>query len=254
MKRTLLYSVAAVLALTARAATAGDCNGGDCASCSKHCKCISGEYCPDCSCPCDHCHEPFVPTLFGDAHAQKLIEQLCQGDCCARIKAAHKLGCRLHVDFCKSHDVVPALIKALFCDTCWEVRREAALALGFQMARVPEAVAALYIASKLDHHVMVRDGAVLALDMVTVCRLDCFKGVYAAADRIIPRIRKNYDPTNCKCVPELVAFCGQVSAPIAAEPSVEPKTEKIPAPKEEANEKIPAPKDEGKDKGELKDN
>jgi HEAT repeats len=254
MMRTLLYSLAALLALTARAAYAGDCDGGcgGCASghCNKHCSCITGEYCPDCSCPCDHCH---LPSLCGDAHAQKLADELLHGhDCCARKHAAHKLGCCLHVDFCKSPEAVSALIQALFCDTCWEVRREAALALGFQFWHTPEAVAALYIASRLDHHVMVRDGAAMALDMVTTCRYGCFKDVYTAADKIIPRIRKNYDPTHCKCVPELVAFCGNIGAAPAVMSSspAEIKGEKIPAPKEEEKgEKVPAPKEEKKDDG-----
>jgi hypothetical protein len=256
MMRTSLYSVAAALLVSAApAAYASDCDGGcggGCASghCEKHCHCMTGEYCPDCGCPCDHhCHEPFLPTVFGDGHAQKLVEDLLHGqDCCVRGKAACKLGCRVHADFCKSPEIVTALIQALFCDTCWEVRRKAALALGFQFASLPEVVAALYIAQRLDHHVMVRDGAAMALDMVTVCRYDCFKDVYKAADKIIPRIRKDYDPTNCKCVPELVAFCSQchsgMPAPTMAPPG-EAKGERIPAPKEEEKgEKIPAPKEE----------
>jgi len=260
MMRTLLYSVAALLALGAPTAYAGDCDGGcgggdfgGCASghCNKKCHCMTGEYCPDCSCPCDHCR---LPAL---GHPDKLISELLDGgDCCKRIHAAKKLGCQLHADFCKCPEVLSALIRALFCDTCWEVRREAALAIAGQGAYTAEAVVALYIANKLDHHVMVRDGAALALDRLTVCRFDCFKEAFKAADKIIPRIRKDYDPTNCKCVPELVAFCGQCHTGMAATtmgpPTVEPKGEKIPAPKEEEKgEKVPAPKEEKK--GDVKD-
>jgi hypothetical protein len=252
MKQMMIYTAAAVLMLSAQAVYAGDCEGGSCSSCASghcnhKCSCMEGEYCPKCTCPCDHCR---LPSLCGPGHCQCLIDELLTGpDCCARIKAAKKLGCQLHADFCKCPELLPALIKALFCDTCWEVRRAAALAIAHQGAYTCEGVVAVYIASKLDHHYMVRDGATLALDQLTLCRYACFKDAFKAADRVIPRIRKDYDPTNCKCVPALVAFCSQCNSGASEMPMVEPgkglpKGEAIPAPKEEAKDK---------DKGDVKE-
>lgn len=236
MKRILILTAALVSLTATQAWAAGLCCGNKCSCITPPCP-----SCPDCSCPCDKCR---MPAIYGSEHTQKLIDTLCNGDCCERIHAAKKLGHPMHADFCKCPEVLNALIKAMQCDTCWEVRREAALALAHQKARVPQAVVALYIASKLDHHYMVRDGAITALDIMLVCRRECFKDDFAAADKLIVKIRKDYDPTNCKCVPMLADFCAQCGsgapvvasgpAPVLVTPM--PKGESIPAPKEEAKE------------------
>src|SRR5262249_41105510 len=117
MKRMMFLSAAAVV-LSASAVWAGGLGLG--------CHCIQPpcEDCPDCS---DGCCKHFrMPCLCGPEHAQCLIEKLCSGDCHERVKAARKLGCRLHADACACPDVINALVKALMCDTCWEVRQAAA--------------------------------------------------------------------------------------------------------------------------------
>ncbi|MBY0522837.1 MAG: HEAT repeat domain-containing protein [Gemmataceae bacterium] len=166
MKR-LLWLSAALLALFA----AQDAGAAGCCTDKCHCTTPPPADCPDCSEACDKCR---IGSPFGAEHARKLTDQLCDGNCCERVKAVKKLGCRLHADICKCPDVLHAIIHALQCDTCWEVRREAALALMHQNARVPQAVVALYIASKIDRHYMVRDGALMALDVLLVCRRDCY--------------------------------------------------------------------------------
>src|SRR5262249_22583575 len=140
--------------------------------CKDRCKCIEPPEppCPDCSDPCCKWR---CPTLFGSDHAYCLIDQLCNGNCCERIKAAKKLGCQLHADFCRDPEVLVALVKALLCDTCWEVRATAAWAITHQKGRTEGAVLALYLSSKIDPHYMVRDASADALDVLLVCRREC---------------------------------------------------------------------------------
>jgi hypothetical protein len=128
--------------------------------------------------------------LSSCAHVQKLIDKLHSDCCCDRIKAAQKLGCRLHADICCQPEVVDALVGALLSDTCWEVRKAAAWALAYQNARVDEAVAALYIASKWDTHFLVRDAANDSLGIVIVCRRTCYKDLLAKIDDVVKELRK----------------------------------------------------------------
>ncbi len=225
MKHLLGMGAAALLALVAASHSwAAGC-------CKDKCHCITPPPadCPDCSDPC--CHKCRIGCPFGAEHTQKLKDQLCDGNCCERVKAVKKLGCCLHADICKCPDVVSAIVHALQCDTCWEVRREAALALMHQNARVPHAVVALYIASRIDRHYMVRDGALMALDVLLVCRRDCYKDIFLAADRLILRVRKDYDPTNGKCVDLLLDFCAGAGTTVAVQ-AVQPPAELVPAPKD----------------------
>jgi hypothetical protein len=143
---------------------------------------------PDCPCPCEgRCHL----TLFGPEHAQKYIDVLkdCNTDCCERIKAAKKLGCRLHADFCEDPCVLEVLIDVLLFDPCWEVRYYAAWAIWGQRANTHQALLALYIASKMDPHYLVRVKAAEALDLLTLCRACCYKDLYEYADRLIKELR-----------------------------------------------------------------
>jgi hypothetical protein len=132
--------------------------------------------------------------------AHRLIDQLAHGACCARIKAAKKLGCRLHADFCCAPEVLAALARALQCDSCWEVRRAAAWSIAMQDARVPVGVLALYVASKLDPHYLVRDKATEALGILLLCRESCFKTLLANADELVKRLRGKYRPGVSSCV------------------------------------------------------
>src|SRR5207249_5284429 len=114
--------------------------------------------------------------------------------CCDRIRAAEKLGSRLHADFCCDPEVLSALVRALHCDACWEVRKTAAWSIARQKARTEEGVLALYLASKLDPHFLVRDAATDALGILLVCRRACFKDVFGHGDEMIKTLRGHYKP------------------------------------------------------------
>src|SRR5438270_6227392 len=106
MKRSFGLAAALLLAWSASAGAWFFC-------CNKGIHCIEPPPPPevDCGNRCDkhHCHCP----QWKSAHAHQLLEDLCHGDCCCeRIKAAKKLGCRLHADFCCDCDILPGLVTA----------------------------------------------------------------------------------------------------------------------------------------------
>ncbi len=246
MKRLWFTAAAAVLALSAASAWAG----GLCCG-SGRCHCIEP---PDQHENC--CESRFhwrMPSLCCEEHARKLIEQLeGGGECCERIHAAKALGNRLHADACACPDVLNALVKALTCDTCWEVRRAAAWSIAMQDERTPMAVAALYIASKADRHFLVRDRATDGLAILIRCRTSCYKDLFRAADVLIGRIRADYDPTNGTCINLVLGFVEQADGNVIVAPKAEPiGASKMPEPigPPKADEK----KDEEKKDGVKKD-
>ncbi len=229
MKLSLTLSALALLAVTA--VVRGD-EGGGCSTC-KGPRCNTPEpFCPDCSGPCEH--RLNLAILGGGEHVQKLLDQLCTGCCCERIHAAKKLGSRLHADVCCNPEVATALVKALQCDTCWEVRKAAAWALAYQGARTRMGVLGLYLASKLDPHWMVRQAATEALDVMLVCRRDCYKDLFAAGDALARKLAGKYKPTGGSCV-ELTEECLALAGESAIPPQVmaAPTVETVPAPKAE---------------------
>jgi hypothetical protein len=133
-----------------------------------------------------------------------LIEELHGDTCCDRISAARKLGHRLHADFCANPEVLSALINALQCDPCFEVREAAAWSIMKQNARTEQGVLALYISSKLDPHNLVRARAAEALDILLVGgKKACFKGVFESGDELIKSLKKSgYKPgtENCQII------------------------------------------------------
>jgi hypothetical protein len=179
MRRILPLALLGLLALAARG-WAGCPLGG----CCPDCKPIPCPECPDCGCPCEH----RLHLVLFDQSAENIATLRsigctgtaptcgecggcdCGSNCCERIKAAEKLGSRFHADFCCNPEVLTALIGALECDPCWEVRKAAAWAIFTQDARTEDGVLALYVASKADNHYMVRARAAEALDILTVCR------------------------------------------------------------------------------------
>lgn len=191
MKRLFASALAALLALSASAYAGHLC-------CNVHCIEPPPPSCPDCGCPCDH---GLHLCLGSGAHAQKLIDELCHAECCCdRIKAAHKLGSRLHADFCCCPEVLNTLVGALQCDTCWEVRRAAAWGIAMQNARTDQGVLALYVASKMDPHYLVRDRAAEALSILILCRGDCYKDLFKGGDDLIKYLKKNgYKPGSDTC-------------------------------------------------------
>lgn len=201
MKRLFILTAVASLGLAASAW------GGwfDCCNRGIHCMCPE-PYCPDCSCPCERRPQLLLLPGSGERAHDYIHDLMCCRCCCDRIRAAQQLGHPHCVDFCCSPEIVPALVHALQCDTCWEVRRAAAWSLARQDARIPEAVLALYLASKLDHHYMVRARAEEALDVMLVCRRACFKDLFAGADALIPAIREFYNPTKGQCIDVLSIY------------------------------------------------
>src|SRR5437763_1717307 len=205
MKRAFLLSAVALLGLTMSAWA-----GGLLCHCCATCKEIPPPDCPNCGCACDH--GLHMCCAFRTRHAEKLIEKLCSDCCCDRIKAAEKLGNRLHADYCCDPEVLSALIRALQNDSCWEVRRAAAWSILSQQARTEDAVLALYLASRLDRHYLVRDRAAEALDILLVCRRDCFKDLFARADVLVVELRKAgaYRPGTHDFTVALQSACGGV--------------------------------------------
>jgi hypothetical protein len=222
------------LSLVALLAAAGAANAGlPCLGCQTDCRPIPCQDCPDCnSCPCDH---RLPVTLFGPCHAQKFIEELGTGDCCERIKAVKKLGCRLHADFCSDPCVLTALLNALHCDPCYEVREAAAWSLVGQNARVEQAILSLYIQSKIDPHYLVRTKSAEALDILTLCHRPCYKGLYEQGDAIVKALKAaKYKPGQPGCQAILAGVCGGCGAPVAAPPMGEPVKPPMTPPKTEA--------------------
>jgi hypothetical protein len=188
--------------------------------------------CPDCGDPC--CHR--LHLAGNGARARELMAQLCSDCRCDRIKAARKLGYRWHADFCSDPAVLDALIHALLCDPCWEVRKAAAWSIAMQGARVETGVLALYVSSKIDPHYMVRDKAKEALDVLLVCRRECFADLFKRVDDLMKdkevkkllAIKEN-KPGRCGCMvlynlalsvacgPTAVTYHEQPGQPIAAE-------------------------------------
>ncbi len=211
MRKILPLALLGLLALCAPG-RAGCWLGG----CCPPCKPIPCPECPDCGCPCENRHSillcdksaEYIATLrsigctgtAGCAGCGGCGDCGCGSNCCERIKAAEKLGDRLHADFCCNPEVLEALIGALQCDPCWEVRKAAAWSIMLQGARTEEGVLALYVASKVDPHYMVRAEAAQALDILTVCRRECFTELYKVGDTIAVELRaRKFKPGMDNC-------------------------------------------------------
>jgi hypothetical protein len=199
MKRLVIASLTALLGLSASAQAGGLFCG--CAHCQPGPTCNL----PD-KCPCDGLR---IGGLLGAEHTQKLLQELCSCDSCERLKAAKKLGCLVHADFCSCPDVLTALAHAAMCDPCWVVRRAALRSIAGQGARTEYGVLVLYVASKLDHHFLVRDAATDALSILLVCRYENYKCLFEQADVLIKKIRPQYNPTKGECVNLVDGFCAE---------------------------------------------
>ncbi len=239
MRRIVRLSFVAVLALTAPVQA-----GWPCLNCKTWCIVPPPPACPDCGDPCEHRR---CLIVFPPGHTDKLLDELGNPDFCHRIAAAEKLGNRCHADFCWDARVLPALIGALQCDPCWQVRRAAAWAIAMQGARTPEGVLALYISSKLDPHYMVRIRATEGLDILMLCRKACYKELLAAGDKLVAQLRaKKVVPgsKNCRVLFGALCSCLGTPAPAAAEEGKTPaaKPEEPPEPgKRPQPERIPLP-------------
>lgn len=231
MKRILFLSGVALVGLATPSAF-----GGPFACCNHGVTCITPPAeCPDCSCPCDRGHHRC--SCRKTEHARKLIDQLNScNDCCERIKAAEKLGHRLHADFCCDPEVLSALVHALLCDPCWEVRKAAAWSIAHQNARTEQGVMALALSSRIDPHYLVRDAATDALAVLLVCRVSCFKQTFAAADEIAKKLKGKYKP-GPDCF-DLLSMCGAIHGTIVAPTPGQPNPAPAPPPKEEESARI----------------
>ncbi|HZY85898.1 MAG TPA: HEAT repeat domain-containing protein [Gemmataceae bacterium] len=226
MRRTVTCAVLAALGLVSAGRGGEPCEG--CKGCKDYCKPIPVVPCPDCCPPCEH---RLCLCVCGTGHAEKLIDQLCAECCCERIRAAKKLGCRLHADFCECPDVLTALITALLCDPCWEVREAAAWSLAGQGARTEDGLLALYISARMDPHYMVRAKATFSLDQLTLGRLACYRSLFRYADGLIKGLRTaKFKPGADKCRIVFNEACHLAGPPPAA-PAAPPAAEPIPPPK-----------------------
>jgi hypothetical protein len=174
-----------------------------------HCLVPPPPFCPKCTSPCDKYRLCLCPAW----HAKEThvwIERLLRcSNAQARKKAAVKLGCRWHADFCQTPGVLTALIAALHCDSCWEVRRAAATSLREQNARTPPAILALYIASKLDPHYLVRERANESISILLALQRPCYKQLFKDADELIKKLRGKYKPGTHDCQ-TIYSLCGEV--------------------------------------------
>jgi hypothetical protein len=180
-----------------------------CAPGCGHCIVPPPPFCPKCTCPCDKYRLCLCPAW----HVKETyvwIDRLARcSNSQARRQAADKLGCRWHADFCRTPEVLTALIAALHCDACWEVRRAAATSIREQDARTAQAILALYIASKLDPHYLVRDRANESIDILLVLQRPCYKQLFKDADKLIEKLRGKYKPGSHDCQ-TIYSSCGQV--------------------------------------------
>jgi hypothetical protein len=174
------------LALPALLGLAGLTRAGECLGCKTRCLEPGPTECRERGCPCD---KRLNLTICDKSDKYAAILASCDNSCCARIKAARKLGCRLCADVCANKCVLEALLDALFFDPCWKVRRTAAWSLFGQRAYQDEVILALYVSSKIDPHYMVRSRAAEALDLLTLCHRCCYKELYAQGDVLIKDMR-----------------------------------------------------------------
>lgn len=180
----------------------------------RHCASYHGIRCYEplspepCVCE-DPCAKRWHLCLPGQsARTAKLLEQLhdCHYRC--REEAAHKLGSRVHTDFCRHREIVPALVHTLQCDPCWVVRRAAAKALGYQVVADQFAWSALFLASRLDPHYLVREQAADSLTIIqTQITPACIKEWRAEAEAFEKQMKGKYKPGKETCREVFPPFC-----------------------------------------------
>lgn len=229
-----------VLGIGASWAAAGETNLG----CKTHCTVPPPPREPDCAaCSCNH---RLCLCVFPESHTRELIEQSACDEFCKRVSAVKKLGCRWHADYCRDGAVLDALLRALQCDSCWEVRRGAAWSLMQQNARTNATVLALYLASKLDPHYLVRTRASEALDILTVGKQECYEELYKAADALIGVLRaRGYRPgRDCCAITSATALSPEGGLSIATTLPATPSEGETPSDESDKApvEKLPAPK------------
>lgn len=201
----LTLVIGAALLCVAGASKHDNCDAPGCG----HCMVPPPPFCPRCTPPCNKCRLCLCPAW----HAKEThvwIERLLRcSNAQARCKAAEKLGCRWHADFCQTPEVLTALIAALHCDACWQVRRAAATSLRQQDARTPPAILALYLASRLDPHYLVRERANESYEILLLVQRPCYKQLLKDADELIKKLRGKYKPGSHDCQ-TLYSLCGEV--------------------------------------------
>jgi hypothetical protein len=207
MRGSIVLTLAIGLALpsTIPAAMPDKCCGPGCG----HCIVPPPPLCPQCTNPCDACRLRLCPAWTAKEAPIWIGRLLRCSNAQERKKAADKLGCRLHADFCQTPAVLTTLIAALHCDACWEVRQAAATSIRRQDARTPQAILALYIASNLDPHYLVRDRANESIQILLVLQRPCYKQLFKDADELIKKVRGKYKPGSHDCQ-TLYSLCGQV--------------------------------------------
>jgi hypothetical protein len=176
--------------------------------------------------------------VFHGAHVRKWIEELHCDSPRRRVHAARKLGCRLYANFCAHPEVLDALVDALLCDSCGEVRRAAAGSLQNQNAQTDSGLLALYLAANLDPDPRVQARAAEALDVLARGRGRCGP-LLRSAGALVRHLRGvHYQPGSARCRIEIAEACSGVpeAAPSQDRPPVLPGPPPLAGP-----EVIPSP-------------
>ncbi len=174
--------------------------------------------CPHCSCPC--CHRPCWLALCRGGRVRKLIEELRCARTWRRILAARKLGCRVDADCWAYPQVGDALIEALLCDGCSEVRQAAAESIRVQNGGSDAGILALYLASRLDPHPGVRTSAAEALAVLARNRGPSSGPLFLSGDLLVRQLQEvHYRPGSAGCRGQIIDACsGATAAPGPPEP------------------------------------
>lgn len=208
--------------------------------CKGRCLIPPPPFCMSCPDPCAH---RLRLTLYPIRHGQELIAQLSDPSWCVRQRAAQKLGCRLHADFCCDPLVLRSLLIALHCDPCWHVRKAAAAAVEGQGASTPDALLFLYVSSRLDPHYLVRVRAVRALDVLTAPAAPCYKTLFETGDRLITELRKqNYRAGTEKCYLIFGLACARCGLALDGVPAIPTPAATTPQSPERPPEQLTVPR------------
>jgi hypothetical protein len=154
-----------------------------------------------------------------------LLDDLQCDNVCRRVRAVHKLGHRLHANFCAEPEVLDGLLGALLCDCAWEVRWTAAGSVLHQKACTDAGLLALYLSSQFDPHKEVRARAAKALSILTACRKPGWRHLHASAEVLLAQLQAlGYTPGTADCRVQLVSVCSScgIVPPVSPPPPTLP--------------------------------
>ncbi len=181
-------------------------------------------YHPPCPEPCESCGDVgrHLCLPWYDRATESLLCDLQDCHSHVRAKAAEKLGFWLRTDAGTCPEVVCSLIYVLQCDSCWDVRKEAAWSIARQKVDDPTGYTVLYLAMKLDPHWMVRDAATDALKLMeTQLSPGCIREWKANAAAIEPKCKPYYKPGKDESLSVFASFY-TITTPQQGPAAIEP--------------------------------